>query len=66
MESIIKELWHGNIIPQEDSWTHSEALKKLLDTHIDLLCNFICRRTCIIKIYDYKGGLYIRPFFVSI
>ena len=30
MESIIKELWHGNIIPQEDSRTNSKEMKKLL------------------------------------
>ena len=32
MESIIKELWHGNIIPQEDSRTNSKDLdmKELL------------------------------------
>ena len=30
MESIIKELWHGNIIPQEDSRTNSPEMKKLL------------------------------------
>ena len=27
MESIIKELWHGNIIPQEDSRTNSKEMK---------------------------------------
>ena len=27
MESIIKELWHGNIIPQEDSRTNSPEMK---------------------------------------
>ena len=30
MESIIKELWHGNIIPQEDSRTNSKEIKELL------------------------------------
>ena len=30
MESIIKELWHGNITPQEDSRTNSEEMKELL------------------------------------
>ena len=28
--SIIKELWHGNIIPQEDSRTNSKEMKELL------------------------------------
>ena len=30
MESIIKELWHGNIIPQEDSRTNSKEMKELI------------------------------------
>ena len=30
MSSIIKELWHGNIIPQEDSGTNSAEMKALL------------------------------------
>ena len=29
MSSIIKELWHGNIIPQEDSRTNSKEMKEL-------------------------------------
>ena len=27
MESIIKELWHGNIIPQDDSRNNSPEVK---------------------------------------
>ena len=27
---VIKELWHGNIIPQEDSRTNSKEMKELL------------------------------------
>ena len=30
MKSIINELWHGNIIPQEDSRTNSPEVKELL------------------------------------
>ena len=30
MKSMIKELWHGNIIPQKDSRTNSKEIKKLL------------------------------------
>ena len=30
MMSIIQELWHGNIIPQEDSCTNSKEMKELL------------------------------------
>ena len=28
MKSIINELWHGNIIPQEDSRTNSKEMKE--------------------------------------
>ena len=27
---ILKELWHGNIVPQEDSRTNSKEMKELL------------------------------------
>ena len=41
MKSIINELWHGNIIPQEDSRTNSKEMKELLGYmsrhHDDLL-----------------------------
>ena len=30
MKSIINELWHGNIIPQEDSRTNSKEMKELI------------------------------------
>ena len=30
MKSMIKELWHGNIIPQEYSRTNSQEMKELL------------------------------------
>ena len=30
MKSMIKELWHGNIIPQEDSRTNLPQMKELL------------------------------------
>ena len=30
MKNMIKELWHGNIIPQEDSRTNSKEMKELL------------------------------------
>ena len=29
MNSMIQELWHGNIIPQEDSRTNSKEMKEL-------------------------------------
>ena len=41
MKSIINELWHGNIVPQEDSRTNSKEMKELLGYmsrhHDDLL-----------------------------
>ena len=30
MRSVINELWHGNIVPQEDSRTNSKEMKELL------------------------------------
>ena len=30
MKSMIKELWHGSIIPQEDSRNNSKEMKELL------------------------------------
>ena len=30
MKETIEELWHGNIIPQEDSRTNSSEMKELL------------------------------------
>ena len=30
MSSIINELWHGNIVPQEDGRTNSKEMKELL------------------------------------
>ena len=41
MKSMIKELWHGNIIPQEDSRNNSTEMKQLMEYiarhHDDLL-----------------------------
>ena len=30
MKNMINELWHGNIIPQEDSRTNSKEMKELI------------------------------------
>ena len=39
--NIIKELWHGNIVPQEDSRNNSKEMKQLVEYmsrhHDDLL-----------------------------
>ena len=44
MQETIEELWHGNIIPQEDSRTNSPEMKELLSYmarhHEDLEKNF--------------------------
>ena len=41
MRSIINELWHGNIIPQDDSRNNSPEMKELMEYmarhHDDLL-----------------------------
>ena len=41
MKETIEELWHGNIIPQEDSRNNSPEMKKLIEYmsrhHDDLL-----------------------------
>ena len=30
MKNIINELWHGNIVPQEDSQTNTKEMKELI------------------------------------
>ncbi len=41
MKNMIKELWHGNIVPQEDSRNNSTEMKQLMEYiarhHDDLL-----------------------------
>ena len=41
MSSVINELWHGNIVPQEDSRNNSTEMKELMEYmarhHDDLL-----------------------------
>ena len=41
MNSMIKELWHGNIVPQDDSRNNSPEMKQLMEYiarhHDDLL-----------------------------
>ena len=31
MRSVINELWHGNIVPQDDSRNNSPEMKKLME-----------------------------------
>ena len=44
MKNTIQELWHGNIVPQEDSQTNSKEMKELLGYisrhHFDLEKSF--------------------------
>ena len=55
MESIIKELWHGNIIPHEDSRTNSKEMKDLLGyiarNHEDLEKSFTDEQKEILENY---------------
>ena len=41
MSSVINELWHGNVVPQEDSRNNSPEMKELMEYmarhHDDLL-----------------------------
>ena len=41
MKSVIKELWHGNVVPQSDSRNNSPEMKELMEYmarhHDDLL-----------------------------
>ena len=41
MNSVIRELWHGNIVPQDDSRNNSPEMKQLMEYiarhHDDLL-----------------------------
>ena len=45
MNNIIKELWHGNIVPQSDSRNNSPEMKQLMEYmarhHDDLLKTMI-------------------------
>ena len=56
MKSMIKELWHGNIIPQEDSRNNSKEMKELLEYmarhHEDLLKTMTDEQKEILKKFD--------------
>ena len=62
MESIIKELWHGNIIPQDDSRTKPKEMKKLLGYmarhHKDLEKNFSEEQKKIFEKFPYCWSEY--------
>ena len=58
--NAIKELWHGNIVPQEDSRTNTKAMKELLGYmakyHEELESGFTDeQRETFEKFQDYYG-----------
>ena len=59
MESIIKELWHGNIIPQDDSRNNSKEMKELISymaRHHDDLLKEMTDAQKEIFVYAFKLG----------
>ena len=56
MKQTIEELWHGNIIPQEDSRTNSPEMKELLNYmarhHEDLEKSFTDEQKEIFEKFD--------------
>ena len=62
MKSIINELWHGNIIPQEDSRTNSKEMKELLGYmarhHDDLLKSMTDEQKEIFEKFEDCWGEY--------
>ncbi len=56
MESIIKELWHGNIVPQSDSRNNSQEMKQLMEYmarhHEDLLKGMTDEQKEILEKFD--------------
>jgi len=56
MNNIIKELWHGNIVPQSDSRNNSPEMKQLMEYmarhHDDLLKTMTDEQKVIFEKYD--------------
>ena len=54
--NVIKELWHGNIIPQEDSRTNTKEMKELMEYmarhHDDLLKSMTDEQKEIFEKFD--------------
>ena len=61
--NVIKELWHGNIIPQEDSRTNTKEMKELLGYmarhHNDLLKSMTEEQKEIFEKFDDCWGEYV-------
>ena len=56
MESIIKELWHGNIVPEDDCRMRSPEMKQLMEYmalhHSDLLKSMTDEQKVILEKFD--------------
>ena len=56
MNNIIKELWHGNIVPQSDSRNNSPEMKQLMEYmarhHDDLLKTMTDEQKVIFENFD--------------
>ena len=56
MSSVINELWHGNIVPQEDSRNNSPEMKELMEYmarhHGDLLKSMTDEQKEIFEKFD--------------
>ena len=63
MRSIINELWHGNIIPQEDSRNNSPEMKELMEYmarhHDDLLKTMTNEQKDIFEKFDDSWSEYM-------
>ena len=62
MENIIKELWHGNIIPQDDCRNNSKEIKELMEFmsrhHDDLLKTLTDKQKEIFEKFEECWGEY--------
>ena len=56
MESIIKELWHGNIVPEDDCRERSPEMKQLMEHmgrhYCDLLKSMTDEQIVILEKFD--------------
>ena len=56
MESIIKELWHGNIVPEDDCRERSPEMKKLTEQmgrhYCDLLKSMTDEQKVLLEKFD--------------
>ena len=68
MKNLIKELWYGNILPQEASQTNSEEMKELLSYitrhHEDLEKSFTDEQKAIFE--KSKSNGYPRRFLTKL